>query len=114
MILEALTTQITQRFQHEKRACVCLWFDEKREFMRVLPGIRKYLERFGAQPFELLEYDAGKLRGQIWLKHRIHQQLADLAESERNKKHFLVYLPLSEDRLDAADGRGEHHLELLE
>lgn len=114
MILEALTTQITQRFQHEKRACVCLWFDEKREFMRVLPGIRNYLAHLGTQPFELLEYDPSEQRGQIWLKHRIHQQLAGLAEPDRKKKRFLVYLPLSEDRLDAPDERGEHHLELLE
>ena len=30
MILDALVNQFVQRFQHEKRAQVCLWFDERR------------------------------------------------------------------------------------
>ena len=37
MILEALVSQLEQRFQHEKRARVCLWFDERSEFARLLP-----------------------------------------------------------------------------
>ena len=39
MILEALVSQLEQRFQHEKRARVCLWFDERREFQRILPKL---------------------------------------------------------------------------
>ena len=35
MILEALVNQFVQRFQHEKRAQVCLWFDERQEFERL-------------------------------------------------------------------------------
>ena len=45
MILEALVSQLEQRFQHEKRARVCLWFDERGEFARLLPlldGSRRF------------------------------------------------------------------------
>ena len=45
MILQALTTQINQRFQHEKRAQVCLWFDPSQEFARLLPSFAKYLNQ---------------------------------------------------------------------
>ena len=34
MILQALVDQFKRRFQYEKRAQVCLWFDEKEEFLK--------------------------------------------------------------------------------
>ena len=37
MILPALVDQLRQRSQDEKRAQVCLWFDEKAEFLRCCP-----------------------------------------------------------------------------
>ena len=114
MIHDALVTQIGQRFLHEKRARVCLWFDEKQEFARVLPGFREHLERMPTRPFELLEYDAAKSHGQIWLKHRVHRELAELTASESAERRFLLYLPLSEDRLDGPNGHEGDHLELLE
>jgi len=41
VILESLITQFQQRFDYEKRAQVCLWFDEKREFIGLLPALRE-------------------------------------------------------------------------
>ncbi len=114
MILEALITQIGQRFQHEKRARVCLWFDPSREFARLLPGLQAHLGQMSAPPFTLLEYAASSFHGQVWLKHRVHSELAGLSEGERKHRRFVLYLPLSEDRLDVPDLRGEHQLELLE
>ena len=114
MILEALTNQISQRFQHEKRAQVCLWFDPSREFVRLLPSFEKHLARISEAPFALLRYDAKAFHGQVWLKHRIHSELSGLTKTEQKRRRFLIYLPLSEDRLDTPDERGEHHLELLE
>jgi hypothetical protein len=43
MILEALIAQFEQRFQHEKRGQVCLWFDDKGEFAPLLPAFREHL-----------------------------------------------------------------------
>ena len=43
MILDALIAQFQQRFQHEKRAQVCLWFDDKGEFTPLLPALREHL-----------------------------------------------------------------------
>lgn len=114
MILQALTTQINQRFQHEKRARVCLWFDPSREFARLLPSFEKHLGQMSERPFTLLQYDQVALHGQVWLKHRIHSELAGLTAADKRQRRFLIYLPLSEDRLDGPDERGDHHLELLE
>lgn len=114
MILDALTAQILQRFQLEKRANVCLWFDPNREFARLLPSLRRHLETLTQPPFELLEYDASANHGQVWLKHQIHSALVSVSPAERRKRRFLLYLPLPEDRLDTSGERGEPHLELLE
>ena len=114
MILGALVSQIEQRFQHEKRARVCLWFDPSREFSRLLPALHRRLGSMQSPPFSLLEYDAEQCHGQVWLKYRIHSELRALSEEERKGRRFLIYLPLAEDRLDSPDERGEHHLELLE
>ncbi len=113
MLLESLTSQINARFLHEKRAQVCLWFDEKREFLLILPAFRSHLSSMKKPPFTMLEYDASQSHGQIWLKHQIHATLAGLTTKERKKQRFVIYLPMSEDRLDSPGQRGEHHLELL-
>ncbi|MCG6868373.1 MAG: PglZ domain-containing protein [Gammaproteobacteria bacterium] len=114
MILQALIAQIGQRFQHEKRARVCLWFDPEREFARLLPSLEQHLAGMSSAPFTLLAYDPDRFHGQVWLKHRVHRSLAGLSEQERKDRRFLLYLPLSEDRLDGPDDLGENHLELLE
>lgn len=113
MLLESLTSQINARFLYEKRAQVCLWFDEKHEFVRLLPAFRSHLSSVRNPPFTLLEYDASQFHGQIWLKHQIHALLAGLSPRERKKQRFAIYLPMSQDRLDSPDQHGEHHLELL-
>lgn len=117
MILESLVGQLEQRFQHEKRAQVCLWFDEKLEFGRVLPALQDHLRQLKQPPFTVLEYDAEAHHGQIWLKHRVHEVLTGTGDAdERQRLRFVLYVPLSEDRLDtAADDAGEGvRLDLLE
>ncbi len=54
MILDALIAQCQQRFQHEKRARVCLWFDDKGEFAPLLPAFRAHLSAIQPSPFVLL------------------------------------------------------------
>ena len=113
MILPALVDQLRQRFQHEKRAQVCLWFDEKAEFLRLLPAIAGHLQAMEAPPFRILEYDAGRRHGQIWIKHRIHRTIEALPAEDRPRQRFVVWLPLAEDRLERGGPDGEPALELL-
>ena len=112
MILPALVDQLRQRFQHEKRAHVCLWFDEKAEFLPLLPLLQGHLEAMEA-PFRVLAYDAGRRQGQIWIKHEIHRTLEALPADERLLQRFVVWLPLAEDRLERGGPDGEPALELL-
>jgi hypothetical protein len=114
MLLDALVSQIEQRFQHEKRAQVCLWFDEKQEFARVLPALQAHLATKKQSPFVLLEYDPSRTRGQVWLKYRVHQVLSVATAEERKHLRFVLYVPLSEERLDAPDGDEGVRLDLLE
>ena len=113
MILAALVDQFRQRFQHEKRAQVCLWFDEKADFLRLLPALRDHLQAMPAPPFEILEYDAERHHGQIWIKHQIHLTLESLPAEERRGRRFVVWLPVAEDRLERGGSDGEPALELL-
>lgn len=108
MIVDALIAQLQQRFEFERRARVCLWFDEKREFLRLLPALQRRLETNG--PLRLLAYDADAQHGQIWIKHQVYRASAPPETADRR---CVVYLPLAEDRLDAPDEDGRHHLELL-
>ena len=98
MILSALVDQFRQRFQHEKRAQVCLWFDEKAEFQRLLPALRNHLQAVPAAPFRILEYDAEQRHGQIWIKYEIYRTLESLPADEGRGQRFVVWLPLAEDR----------------
>ena len=113
MILDALVNQFVQRFQHEKRARVCLWFDERREFYRLMPALREHLAGMTHAPCHLLEYDQGRRQGQIWVKYEIRRALEALDPTERKQMRFVVYVPLSEDRLDRAGAGGEARLDLL-
>ena len=85
MILDALVNQLAQRFQHEKRARVCLWFDERREFVRLLPALREHLAAMAPPPFRLLEYDAEQYHGQslVLITYQAH-----LATAGRRKLGF--------------------------
>ena len=113
MILQALVDQFNQRFLHEKRAQICLWFDEKEEFLRLLPSFRAHLESMKSPPFRFLEYDASRNHGQIWLKYQVYRTLKALPEDKRRYKRFLIYLPLSEDRLERGGPNGEPALDML-
>ncbi len=117
MILQALTDQLQQRFQHEKRAQVCLWFDERQEFARLLPALRHHLEGLEPPPFRLLEYDASQYHGQIWLKHQVNQVHGQPSHGQpslgQKRQRFVIYLPLPEDRLEHDGAHGEGALELL-
>lgn len=97
MLLEALVSQFTQRFQHEKRAQVCMWFDEREEFKPLLPALRKTLDENAVPPFYLLEYDAEQHHGQVWLKHTIHRTLHAAGTEGRERLRFVLYVPRSED-----------------
>jgi len=105
MILGALIDEFAKRFQHEKRARVCFWFDEKQEFDAILPNLSERLAAHQPAPFTLLRYEPANYHGQLWLKDQVRRSPAE--------RHFVIYLPLPEERLDSPDARGEHHLELL-
>ena len=113
MILPALVDQFRQRFQHEKRAQVCLWFDEKVEFLRLLPALRDHLQAMQAPTIRILEYDAERRHGQIWIRHQIHRTLEALPAEERRRQRFVVWLPVAEDRLEHGGPDGEPALDLL-
>jgi hypothetical protein len=113
VILDFLVAQLNQRFQHEKRARVCLWFDERQEFSRLLPPLRVHLDAMKQPPFRLLEYDAGEKHGQIWLKYQIHRALEQAALEARKHLRFVLYLPLPEERLDSPSENGDPPLNLL-
>ena len=113
MILDALVHLLAQRFQHEKRARVCLWFDERREFLRLLPALREHLAAMARPPFRLLEYDHERSRGQIWLKHRIWRALRAESPAEQKQLRFVTYIPFPEDRLERAGADGGTPLDLL-
>src|SRR5271167_650025 len=113
MILEALVDQFVQRFQHEKRASVCLWFDEREEFARILPALHTHLGALERPPFQLLEYDRERHHGQIWLKYKVYQALETAEPNGRRGLRFVQYFPMLEDRLDAPGKNGDPALDLL-
>jgi hypothetical protein len=113
MILEALMSQIEQRFSHEKRARVCLFFDEKRELSRIIPALVHHLAQQKTPPFQLLAYDAEKRHGQIWLRHSIQRALTESSPASVDRLRFVLYIPLPEERLDVEDNDGMR-LDLLE
>ncbi len=114
MILEALVGQLEQRFQHEKRARFCLFFDERGEFARLLPLLEAHVSARSKPPFVVLAYDETKRRGQIWLKYQVHKRLEAASALERAAFRFVIYIPLPEDRLDAPNRGDETSLDLLE
>ena len=64
-------------------------------------------------PFRILEYDAERRQGQIWIRHQIHRTLEALPAEERRRQRFVVWLPLAEDRLEHGGPDGEPALDLL-
>ena len=113
MILDALVDQFAQRFQHEKQARVCLWFDERQEFVRLLPAFREHLAAMVQPPFRLLEYDEERRRGQIWLKYRIWRAFDAADPAEQKHLRFVIHVPVSQNRLEKAGVEGDAPLDLL-
>jgi biotin operon repressor len=113
MIHQALIQQIQQRFSHEKRAKVCLWFDPQGEFERLRPALAKHVEQMKKPPFQLLAYDPKLKHGQLWLRRQVRNALKGLSAEKAKEVRFLIYLPLAEERLDSPDDAGRHYLELL-
>lgn len=108
MLPAAFLAQIQQRFSHEKRARVCLWFDPAAEFSRLLPVFAEHLAGAGGPSFRLVAYDRGQKRGQLWLKRQVW-----LALEEDPEARVVIHLPFPEERLHGPDESGKHHLELL-
>jgi hypothetical protein len=108
MLAPAFLAQIHQRFSHEKRARVCVWFDPQEEFRRLLPAFECHLAKGEPPAFHLLAYDPKAKHGQLWLKHQVWL----LGQADPDAK-FVLYLPLPEERWNGPDDRGKHHLELL-
>lgn len=108
MLAPVFLAQIQQRFSHEKRARVCVWFDPQEEFRRLLPAFQGHLANGKSPAFYLLAYDPKAKHGQLWLKHQVWL----LSQANPDAK-FVLYLPLSEERWNGPDERGKHHLELL-
>jgi hypothetical protein len=108
MLATAFISQIQQRFSHEKRARVCLWFDPSGEFDRLLPVFAAHLEEMKTPPFRLLSYDRSQKRGQLWLKRAVW-----LARQQDPQARLLIHLPFPEERMTSPDENGKNHLELL-
>lgn len=108
MLAAAFISQIQQRFSHEKRARVCLWFDPASEFARLLPVFSQHLAEMKNPPFRLLAYDRSQKHGQLWLKRQVW-----LARQEDPKARLVIHLPFPEERMSSPDENGKNHLELL-
>ncbi len=105
MILPALVGEFGSLFAREPRAGVALWFDEKREFERLLEPLATHLASLPGRPFALLRYDPAASHGQLWLKAQVHWTGRDLPEGRRIGRHVL-YLPFAPERLTEPDEDG--------
>ena len=85
---------------------------KKREFLPLIPALAQYLAEHTHPPFSLLVYDADQYHGQIWLKRCIAAALQETPPQDRQQLRFVLYVPLSEERLDGPDG-DEPGLDLL-
>jgi hypothetical protein len=92
---------------------IVLWFDEKREFGRLLPGFEAYLRGLAVPPFVLLRYDEAAGHGQLWIKHEIHWTNRQLPAAERDARRYVVYLPFASERLDSPEEEGGWSADLL-
>lgn len=106
MILGALVEEFRGLFGRNAQARVALWFDEKREFERLLTPFGKHLAGRTAPPFTLLAYDEKAGHGQLWMKHQIHWVTRDLPASERESRRYVLYLPFAPERLDGPEEEG--------
>jgi hypothetical protein len=113
LILAALAEEFRALFSRHAHARVSLWFDDKREFERLLPAFEKYLADAVSPPFTLLRYDERTAHGPLWIKHQIHWATRDLPPAVREARRYVLYLPFAAERLDGADDEGGFSAELL-
>ena len=90
MILSALSDEFRALFGRLPARRIALWFDEKREFERLLPAFEKHLSGHAALPFTLLRYDEQAGHGQLWIKHEIHWASRQLPAAERQARRYVV------------------------
>jgi hypothetical protein len=114
MILDALIKQFRQRFNYEKRAEVCLWFDEAREFERLLGPFQAHLANVAEPPIQLFAYDPEQNRGQLWLRQQHFEHYHALPENDRKQQRYVFYFPFSEDLWDRPQPDGPFGLEFLQ
>ncbi len=114
MILDALIQQFRQRFNYEKRAEVCLWFDEAREFERLLGPLQAHLANSDSPPIQLFAYDPEQNRGQIWLRQQHFEHFHSLSERDQQSQRYVFYFPFSEDLWERPQADGPFGLEFLQ
>jgi len=103
MILNALKEEFRLLFNRQAHARIALWFDEKREFERLLPVFARHLGSRSPLPFTFLRYDEKAGQGQLWLKAQVHWMNRNLPVAEREAQRYVIYLPFSADRLETVD-----------
>lgn len=115
MIYQALLDEFRAFLGRHSDRRITLWFDEKREFGRLLAGFEAYLKGLAAPPFVLLRYDDTARHGQLWIKHEIHwaRRESELPAPERDACRYVVYLPFASERLDGPEEAGGWSADLL-
>jgi len=113
MIYAELANEFRSLFGRLPDRRIALWFDEKREFERLLPGFEEYLRGLGIPPFVLLSYDEAAGHGQLWIKHEIHWASRNLPAAERDARRYILYLPFPQERLDGPQENGGWSADLL-
>ncbi|MBI4537413.1 MAG: PglZ domain-containing protein [candidate division NC10 bacterium] len=113
MILQNLVDEFCALFGRFSDRRIVLWFDEKREFERLLPKFETYLAGLALRPFALLRYDEAAGHGQLWIKHEIHWAKRHLTPTERDALRYVIYLPFAPERLDGPEEEGGWSADLL-
>ncbi|MFY9826548.1 MAG: PglZ domain-containing protein [Thermoanaerobaculia bacterium] len=113
MIYAELANEFRSLFGRLPDRRIALWFDEKREFERLLPGFEAYLRGLALPPFVLLRYDEAAGHGQLWIKHEIHWVARHLPPAERDARRYVIYLPFAAERLDGPEEEGGWSADLL-
>src|SRR5437867_6059824 len=106
MIHAALASEFRSLLGRLPDRRIALWFDEKREFERLLPGFEAYLRGLALPPFALLRYDEATGHGQLWIKHEVHWVGRQLPAAERDARRYVIYLPFAPERLDGPEEEG--------
>jgi hypothetical protein len=106
MIHEGLTNEFLSLFGRVPDRRIILWFDEKRDFERLLPGFEAHLNGLAVPPFVFLRYEDTTSHGQLWIKHEIHWASRQLPATQHYACRYVVYLPFAPERLDGPEQEG--------